>query len=51
MARGPWGAGITWQAQHPSYGGLRRCARGACQPIPNSQGLRAKRSIGIYTSL
>jgi len=27
LARGPWGAGITWQARRPSYGGLRRCAR------------------------
>jgi len=26
LARGPWGAGIAWQARRPSYG-LRRCAR------------------------
>jgi len=36
-----WGAGITWQAHHPNYGGLRRCAqRGALasqSPTPKAR--------------
>ena len=35
-------------ASAPSYSGGG--VRGACQPIPNSQGPHAKRSVGIYTS-
>jgi len=38
-ARGPWGAGIAWQARRPSYG-LRRCAR---------RGALVSQSPTIYT--
>ena len=31
LARGPWGAGIAWQAHRRSYGSDRCAARGACQ--------------------
>jgi len=35
LARGPWGAGIAWQACRA----MKACGgeRGACQRIPNSQ--------------
>jgi len=45
LARGTWRAGIAWQVRRPRL--VAVCAApGACQPIPNFQGSRAKRSVG-----
>jgi len=46
LARGPWGAGITWQARRPNYGGLRRCARRGALASQSSTPMA--RAIGIH---